>query len=74
MVEPIDIPNIGPKDEGLISIPAIESDPYRPVKGIKAPVISYDGTFIRYMRPMVDDPFWDPKVRSYPQPKYCTHQ
>ena len=43
-VGPIHTPNIGPIDEGLISIPAMESHPYSPVKRIKAPDISYDGT------------------------------
>ena len=43
-VGPIHTPNIGPIDEGLISIPAMESHPYSPVKRIKAPDISFDST------------------------------
>ena len=40
-IGPIHTPNIGPIDWRLISIPAMES---HPVKRIKAPDISYDGT------------------------------
>ena len=51
MVSPIHTPNIGPIDEGLISIPAVESHPYSPVKRIKAPDISYEDTTTKYLRP-----------------------
>ena len=44
MVGPIHTPNIGPIDEGLISISAMKSYPYNPVKEINAHDISYDGT------------------------------
>ena len=43
-VGPIPTPNIGPNDEGLISISATESHPLSPVTRIKARAISYDGT------------------------------
>ena len=48
---PIHTPNIGPIDEGLISIPAMESHPYGPVKWINAHDISYDGTTTKYLQP-----------------------
>ena len=43
-VGPIHTPNIGPIDEGLISISAMKSYPQSPVKEINAYDISYDGT------------------------------
>ena len=43
-VGPIHTPNIGPIDEGLISISAVESHPLSPVKRIKTHDISYSGT------------------------------
>ena len=43
-VGPIYTPNIGPIDEGLISISTMESHTKSPVKRIRAHDISYDGT------------------------------
>ena len=51
MVGPIHNPYIGPIDEGLISVPAMESNPKCPVKRIKAPDISCEGTTIKERRP-----------------------
>ena len=50
-VDPIHTPNIGPIDEGLISISAMESQSYCPDKRINAPDVSYDGTTTKKLRP-----------------------
>ena len=44
MVGPIHTPNIRRIDEGLISISAMKSNPFSPVKRINAHDLSYDGT------------------------------
>ena len=50
-VGPINTPNIGPIDWGLISISAMKSNPWSPVKRIKAHDISYGGTTTNKLRP-----------------------
>ena len=69
MVGPIHTPNIGPIDEGLISISAMKSYPYSPVKEINAHDISYDGTTTKELRPnggwSISGPQWS--VLSTPQ-------
>ena len=49
-VGPIHIPNVGPIDDGLISISAMKSNPWNPIKKICAHDISYDGTTTKRLR------------------------
>ena len=69
VVGPIHTPNIGLIDERLISIPAMESHPLGPVKRIKAPDISYEGTTTKLLWPYggwsIAGPRWS--VLSTPQ-------
>ena len=44
-------PNVWPIDERMISISAMESHQYSPVKRNKAHEISYDGSTTKYLRP-----------------------
>ena len=52
-VGPIHTPNIGPIDKGMISISAMESQPWSPVKIIESHDISYYGITTKLLRPNV---------------------
>ena len=68
-ISPIHTPNIGPIDEGLISISATKFHLLRPVKRNKIHDISYDGTTTKLLRPNGGWSIWGPQgsVLSTPQ-------
>ena len=73
-VGPIHTPNIGPIDEGLISISIMESHHRFQLR--EPGHMTYHTTALlpNSCGPMADGPFRDPKGRSYPHPKYWTHR
>ena len=73
-VGPIHTPNIGPIDEGLISISTMESHHRFQLR--EPGHMTYHTTALipNSCGPMADGPFRDPKGRSYPHPKYWTHR
>ena len=73
-VGPIHTPNIGPIDEGLISISIMESHHRFQLR--EPGHMTYHTTALlpKSCGPMADGPFRDPKGRSYPHPKYWTHR
>ena len=73
-VGPIHTPNIGPIDEGLISISTMESHHRFQLR--EPGHMTYHTTALlpKSCGPMADGPFRDHKGRSYPHPKYWTHR
>ena len=67
-------PNIGPIDEGLISISTMESHHRFQLR--ERGHMTYHTTALlpNSCGPMADGPFRDPNGRSYPHPKYWTHR